>query len=132
MMWPVAFTRVGRARGRAAALAPTTRPSAEELVFDFLRLVSTRTWARLGRALLGDPDERAIDTSLPLALEGTARGLRAGASLRDALADVARTVPDPLRAELGAIARDAEQGGSLTEALDRWGAHRRQTRARPG
>jgi tight adherence protein B len=76
--------------------------------------------------LLGDPDERAIDAALPLALEGTARGLRAGASLRDALAHAAVTVPEPVRAELSAIARDAERGGSLTEALDRWAAHRRQ------
>jgi tight adherence protein B len=122
----VVVTRGGRARVRAAALATTPAVSSGERLCAAVVSVLGRGWARLRRVLLGDPDQRSIESGLPVALEGTARGLRAGASLRDALADAASTVPEPLRAELAAIARDAKQGGSLTEALDRWGALRRQ------
>src|SRR4051794_31512095 len=120
------LSRAGRARSRAVALATSPAVAVGDRSLALMRLVSARCWARVRCVVLGDPDERAIESALPLALEGTARGLRAGASLRDALADAAVTVPDPLCTELAAIARDAEQGGSLTEALERWGTRRRQ------
>src|SRR3954451_11915341 len=105
------LSRAGRARSRAVALATSPAVAAGDRSLALMRFVSARCWARLRCVVLGDPDERAIESALPLALEGTARGLRAGASRRDALADAAVTAPDPLCTELAAIARDAEQGG---------------------
>jgi tight adherence protein B len=80
--------------------------------------------------LFGDVARRAFDAALPTALEATARGLRAGASLRQSIAEAALVVPEPLRSELAAVAVDAERGGSLVESLSRWGAGRQQAGAR--
>ena len=50
--------------------------------------------------------------------------------MRQSIADAALVVSDPLRTELGAVAVDAERGGSLVDALERWGAVRQQPGAR--
>lgn len=72
-----------------------------------------------------DERRRALaDRAVPDALEVAAAALRAGASLRSALAEAAGVVPQPLSAELATVVAEAETGARLAEALDRWSAAR--------
>jgi tight adherence protein B len=60
------------------------------------------------------------EAALPGALEAVARGLRSGGSLRQALAEAARTTPGALGTELDLVAAAAERGTPLVEALEAW------------
>jgi tight adherence protein B len=74
---------------------------------------------------IADDRRRAhADRAVPDALEVAAGALRAGASLRGALAEAAGVVPPPLAAELAAVVAAAESGTRLAEALDDWSAGR--------
>ena len=64
------------------------------------------------------------DQAVPDALEVAAGALRAGASLRGALAEAAAVVPPPLAGELAAVVARAESGTRLADALDDWSAAR--------
>jgi len=68
-------------------------------------------------------DARA-EAALPEVLEGIARSLRSGASLRLAFAEVA-TAGGPLAADLCRVATAADNGAELRDAIEGWG------RARP-
>lgn len=68
-------------------------------------------------------DARA-EAALPEVLEGIARSLRSGASLRLAFAEVA-TAGGPLGADLRRVATAADNGAELRDAIEGWG------RARP-
>ena len=75
--------------------------------------------------LLRDRADAAAERALPPALELVARSLRAGASLRDALAEAAP--PGRLGDDLRALVGEAEAGAPLAAALDGW-AERRPSR----
>lgn len=109
-----------RARVRSLGRASDRRARDPKAV----SLVGGAVLARMGRVVLGDRSARAVELALPVALEATARGLRAGASLRQSIADAAAVAPEPLRTELGAVASDAERGATLVDALERWGSAR--------
>ena len=61
------------------------------------------------------------EAALPGALEAVARGLRSGASLRQAIAEAASSTPGVLGAELRMVAATAERGTPLVDALEAWG-----------
>jgi tight adherence protein B len=63
----------------------------------------------------------AAEAGLPGALEGVARGLRSGGSLRQAIAEAASTTPGALAAELRLVADATERGTPLVDALEAWG-----------
>jgi tight adherence protein B len=67
-----------------------------------------------------------VDRALPELLEGAARSLRGGSSLRGALVDAAAAAPPPLAHELS-VALAPGSGTSLGAAIDAWAA----TRASP-
>ena len=71
------------------------------------------------RSLRGRAAARA-EADLPGALEEVARGLRSGASLRQAVAGAADTARGILGAELGLVATAAGQGVPLVAALEDW------------
>jgi len=60
------------------------------------------------------------ERSLPTALEAVARGLRSGASLRQAIAEAAAVTPGTLGAELQRVAAAANRGTPLVDALEAW------------
>ena len=74
----------------------------------------------LGLALVGDRRDRRIEAGLPEALEGVARSLRSGASLRMALGEAAPAVPGALGDDLRAVVTAADGGLPLATALDGW------------
>lgn len=71
-------------------------------------------WLRRGRAAA------SLERGLPGALEELARALRAGTSLRLAIAGAAATTPGRLGDALAEVARRAEHGVPLPAALDGW------------
>jgi tight adherence protein B len=71
---------------------------------------------RARRGAAGSTSEAA----LPGALEAIARGLRSGASLRQAIAEAAGSTPGALGAELQLVAEAAERGTALVDALEAW------------
>jgi tight adherence protein B len=64
--------------------------------------------------------QAALEAALPGAVEEVARGLRSGASLRQALEEAGRATPGPLGLELAQVASAAGHGASLTTALEWW------------
>lgn len=68
--------------------------------------------------------ERRYEADLPGLLDAVARALRAGASLRQGLADAAAGARGALRADLEGVVSRAGAGLSLAEALDGWGRGR--------
>ncbi len=75
-------------------------------------------WARRGRG------DASVEAALPNALEAVARGLRTGASLRQAVADAAGRTPGSLGRELGLVSTLAERGVPLVRALEGLAARR--------
>ena len=74
----------------------------------------------LGLSVIGDRRDRRLEGRLPEALEGVARGLRSGASLRLALGEAAGAVTGALAGDLRAVVAAAEGGAPLARALDGW------------
>jgi tight adherence protein B len=70
--------------------------------------------------VIGDRRDRRLEGRLPEALEGVARGLRSGASLRLALGEAAGAVTGALAGDLRAVVSAAEGGAPLARALDGW------------
>lgn len=68
--------------------------------------------------------ERRLERSLPDALDGIARSLRSGASLRQALEEVAASSTGLLGDDLTAIVADVHDGASIVDALATWPARR--------
>lgn len=75
------------------------------------------------RLLAGRADRR-LERELPAALELVARSLRAGSSLRDALAGAAASTPGRLGDDIGAVVGTAAAGLPLAAALDEWAGRR--------
>lgn len=82
----------------------------------------------LFRTVLRRRADARFDAGLPSALDIVARSLRAGASLRQALADAAVDTPGRLGDDLGRIVQRTSAGMPLWEALEEWG----RARPRPG
>jgi tight adherence protein B len=74
----------------------------------------------LALALMGDRRDRRIEARLPEALEGVARGLRSGASLRLALGEAAQAASGALAGDLAGVVVAADSGVPLATALDGW------------
>ncbi|CAN5802952.1 hypothetical protein BH24ACT2_BH24ACT2_19330 [soil metagenome] len=75
------------------------------------------------RTVAGRAD-RLVEDTLPDALEGMARSLRSGASLRQAVDETATVTAGLLGLDLSTVASEVAQGRVLTDALDRWGGRR--------
>ncbi len=74
----------------------------------------------LALSLTADRRDRRIEAVLPEVLEGVARALRSGASLRLALGEAAAVAPGVLGDDLRAVAVAADSGLPLAAALDGW------------
>lgn len=75
------------------------------------------------RAVRRGLDARAAaeaEASLPAVLEEIARGLRTGASLRQAVVEAAPSAPGLVADELRCVTVALEQGSPLVEALEEW------------
>lgn len=68
----------------------------------------------------GGRRDRRLEAALPEALEGVARSLQSGASLRQALAEVAVATPGALGEDLAGVADEAAHGTPLVAALEGW------------
>jgi tight adherence protein B len=75
------------------------------------------------RAVAGRAD-RLVEDALPEALEGMARSLRSGTSLRQAVDETAAVTTGLLGTDLTTVSSEVDQGGVLADALDRWGGRR--------
>lgn len=75
-------------------------------------------------SVLDERAHRRAVVALPEAMDATARSLRSGATLRWALADAGRAVPEPLAGDLRGVAADADAGLGLDAALARWADRR--------
>jgi tight adherence protein B len=62
--------------------------------------------------------QRALRTAWPDAVDALVSAVRAGMSLPDAIADLARTGPEPLRAPFAEFASEYRATGSFARALD--------------
>lgn len=80
--------------------------------------IPVRRWLAVSR------QRAARAAQLPDGLERVAAALRSGDSLASAIEDAGRSLPDPLGAELVAVATATRQGQPLVEALDAWAATR--------
>jgi tight adherence protein B len=85
---------------------------ARERVAEVVRLVVAR--------LMPWRAARMVDAALPDAVEAMARSLRSGATLPQALEEVAGTTSGPLGEQLGAVCVAAAAGEPLVVALDEW------------
>jgi tight adherence protein B len=74
------------------------------------------------RDLLPARSGARVDAALPEALEGIARSLRSGASLRIAIEEVSLSTPAPLGPGLADLAARAGRGCPLAVAVDGWAA----------
>lgn len=79
--------------------------------------------ASAARALRGRGAAR-LEAFLPAALEAIARGLRSGASLRQAVDESARVTTGTLGTDLARVAAEADRGVPVVDALEAWSARR--------
>lgn len=75
------------------------------------------------RRLVAARERSQREAQLPVALERLATGVRAGSTLREALADTAHATPAPLGLDLQVVAAELAHGAALPEALTRWSDH---------
>jgi tight adherence protein B len=78
--------------------------------------------AALALACLRGRAARLIDVALPDAVDALARSLRSGATLGQALREVAATTGGPLGHDLRLVAAEVDAGRPLVAAVDAWGA----------
>lgn len=78
----------------------------------------------MGWRLLRHRSRAQLEAALPGAVEAIARGLRSGASLRQALAEAARDTPGPLGEDLAVVAGAAERGATPVDSLEEWARRR--------
>jgi tight adherence protein B len=87
-----------------------------------------RRWARAMRTMPATVSRRRHDAdvvrALPAAVDGMARSLRAGASVRLALAEAAVAAPTTLGLDLGRVVRAGDRGIPLRDAIQRWADQR--------
>ena len=82
--------------------------------------------ARVGPIVRGTRRRRRrYESDLPIALEGIARSLRTGASIRQALGEVSASTEGPLHVDLNTVVVELERGRSLPDALSDWAARSR-------
>jgi tight adherence protein B len=97
------------------AVAPLAGPG--------LGVVAAAGWMAAPRIAAGVAQRRAVeryDAAVPEALEGVARGLRSGAGLTQAVAEVGAHGPLPLRPDLAAVVATAQRGGGIVAGLEEW------------
>lgn len=78
--------------------------------------------------VLGGRGDRALEAALPESLEGVARSLRSGGSLRQAVGEAAGSVGGVLAHDLSRVAAEVAAGAPLASALGAW----EQRRPLPG
>lgn len=71
-------------------------------------------------ALLRHRGEARFEAALPGAMDEIARGLRSGASLRQAVAEAGRATSGELGQDLRQVARATDHGASLVDSLEEW------------
>lgn len=74
--------------------------------------------------LLRHQGEARLEAALPGAVEEVARGLRSGASLRQAIAEAGQATSGELGEDLNLVARAIGQGASLVDSLEDWSRRR--------
>jgi tight adherence protein B len=65
-----------------------------------------------------------VEAALPGAVDAIARGLRSGASLRQAVAEAATATPGELGRDLAHVAAATERGATIGDSLGEWARHR--------
>jgi tight adherence protein B len=110
---------LGAAVGGTLAALAAVGPVAAGLVATVVAVVPVA-----GLRVLAGRDLAVLERALPDALDGLARSLRAGGSVRTGLSEVAQVAPPPLAGDLGRLVRAVDQGIPIRAALDRWTAER--------
>lgn len=77
-----------------------------------------------GWRLLRHRGQARMEAVLPAIVEDVARGLRSGASLRQAIAEAAPRAPGQLGDDLARVARVADHGATLVSSLEDWARRR--------
>jgi len=103
----------------AASRVAPQRPTVEGSLRLPKRPLASRSPGIVHR-LLEPRRRRALQREVPLALEGLARSLRSGASVRQALIELAATDVGPLARDLQRVVADLDRGRPLPAALDDW------------
>jgi tight adherence protein B len=109
----------GRVSRRARGAPAVDRPDFDPWFPTPNRVVAAFVSPLLLRLLRGRAAARA-EVALPAALEAVARGLRSGASLRQAVAEAASVTPGALGEELAGVVSAADRGYPLVDGLERW------------
>lgn len=65
-----------------------------------------------------------VEAALPGAVDAIARGLRSGASLRQAVAEAATATPGELGRDLAHVAAATERGATIVDSLEEWARRR--------
>lgn len=65
-----------------------------------------------------------VEAALPAAVDAIARGLRSGASLRQAMAEAATATPGELGRDLAQVAAATERGATIGDSLEEWARRR--------
>lgn len=68
--------------------------------------------------------EGRLEAALPAAVDAIARGLRSGASLRQAVAEAAGATPGDVGRDLAQVAAATERGAALVASLEEWARRR--------
>ena len=110
-----ALGAAGQARRRLAGLGPIPAPGLAPIPAPrSLPAPIERGLRRLQRPRA----VRQLERSLPGALEGMARSVRSGASVRQAVEEAGQTVAGPLGAELRSVGDELRAGAPLASTLD--------------
>lgn len=84
----------------------------------------------LAWGLLRHRGQARFEAALPGVVEAIARGLRSGASLRQAVAEAARSTTGEPAGDLARVAAGTEHGATLTSSLEEWARRRPVTGVR--
>jgi tight adherence protein B len=112
------------AAGRRALAARRRRMLTRRLVAPTQQAVlqvAANAAARIGRRRR---DAKRVERDLPLAMEEIARGLRTGASLRQAIAEAAAVSKGAVGNDLGHVVAHVDHGAPLAIAVEWWVEHR--------
>ncbi len=104
------------ASATAAILAlPAGGPGLVAAVVVLAAMAPVVTWS-----LYRHRGQAAVEAALPGAVDAIARGLRSGASLRQAVAEAAAATPGELGRDLGHVAAATERGATIGASLEEW------------
>src|SRR5688500_15474906 len=112
------------AAGRAALVATLRARTRTRVHCDDRAESWTDVARRLVAPLFERNADRTIERELPNVLDGVARSLRSGSSLRQAIDEACVSARGALGRDLSHVRRALAAGAPLTDALSRWAADR--------